>query len=263
MSKPISDRKLAANRANAAKSTGPRTSKGKAASSGNATKHAFRSRKFNYTPEERPEFEALRDALLREMQPSGPLESEHFSHVLLTAWNLRCLDAHEADLLAPKPETPYRNPFTDPATQHGLAIINRYRADLKRELARSAREIERLQTKRASLYLSHPATALEVSGRSPCADPLKLAKQTQTADRTFEAADRNNLSPHLLEAPSIAQRLEPTLARLNPTRLSTIQTHAVLDFADLLCRSRDSRDPGPPTIEFRTSVEPKHPDMKK
>jgi len=108
MSKPISDRKLAANRANSAKSTGPRTPEGKAASSANATKHAFRSRKFNYTPEEQPEFDALCDDLLREMQPDGPLESEHFSHVLLTAWNLRRLDAHEADLLAPKPEAPYR-----------------------------------------------------------------------------------------------------------------------------------------------------------
>ena len=42
--RPISERKLRANRANAQRSTGPRTAAGKATSSGNALKHGILSR---------------------------------------------------------------------------------------------------------------------------------------------------------------------------------------------------------------------------
>ncbi len=43
---PISEKRLAANRENAKKSTGPHTEEGKAASSRNAVKHGFRSASF-------------------------------------------------------------------------------------------------------------------------------------------------------------------------------------------------------------------------
>lgn len=267
MSKPLSEMKLAANRANAAKSTGPRTPHGKAKVSTNATKHAFRSRAFHCTPEEQPELDALREDLLREMQPTGPVESEHFSHFLLASWNLRRLDAYESSFLAPRPADPAYNPFNDPETRHALAILNRYRADLKRELARSAREIERLQTKRASLYLSHPATALYVSDRSPCADPFKLARQTQPFNETFESHDRDNLTPNVFDCPSVAQRLVPAVGDINITQLSTNQTHAIADLSHLASVSRDSRDSKMPFVIFETnlgpSVEPDPARMKK
>src|ERR1700744_2875868 len=45
-SKPISEKRLAANRENAKRSTGPRTIEGKSRSSRNAVKHGFRSSSF-------------------------------------------------------------------------------------------------------------------------------------------------------------------------------------------------------------------------
>jgi hypothetical protein len=45
-SKPISEKRLAANRENAKRSTGPRTTEGKARSSRNAVKHGFRASSF-------------------------------------------------------------------------------------------------------------------------------------------------------------------------------------------------------------------------
>ncbi len=263
MSKLISEKKLAANRANAAKSTGPKSESGKAKVSRNAAKHGFRARTLHLTPAEQPEFELFRDDLLRETQPLGPLELEHFAHLLHAAWCLRRLDGYESALLLPDPAIPGHNPFTHPANLQSLAILNRYRADLKRELTRSARELERLQTKRASLNLSHPATAISVTGASPCADPLKLAKQTQTADQAFEANDKNNLSSNVYDCPSLSQRLLPTLEKLNTGRLSTNQTHAVLALAHLNAASRDSTPPQPLKIVFDTPVESNPACMKK
>jgi hypothetical protein len=50
MSRPISERKLQANRANAKRSTGPRTEAGKAASRKNALKHGILSRSIDFPP---------------------------------------------------------------------------------------------------------------------------------------------------------------------------------------------------------------------
>jgi hypothetical protein len=71
--RPLSERKASANRANAQRSTGPRTPKGKAASSLNALRHGILARAaFNVTiegQERRAEFEALVAGLAQEFQP--------------------------------------------------------------------------------------------------------------------------------------------------------------------------------------------------
>ena len=90
--KVLSKRKLAANRANARKSTGPRTPSGKARSSLNALKHGF----FADTvvlPGDKTEsiddFHALCDALRAEFAPVGPLEDILVERLAATYWRLR------------------------------------------------------------------------------------------------------------------------------------------------------------------------------
>jgi len=70
----ISERKLAANRANAQLSTGPRTPEGKARSSRNALKHGLLSSQILLEHESAEELEALREGLYEELQPIGALE---------------------------------------------------------------------------------------------------------------------------------------------------------------------------------------------
>ena len=69
----VSERKLAANRANARLSTGPRTEEGKARSAMNSLRHGILAKAaFNGTierEERRPEFEALLAGLAQEFQP--------------------------------------------------------------------------------------------------------------------------------------------------------------------------------------------------
>ena len=78
---PVSERKAAANRANAQRSTGPRTPRGKAASSLNALRHGILARAaFNATiegEERRAEFDALVAGLAQEFQPRTM--SEHMT----------------------------------------------------------------------------------------------------------------------------------------------------------------------------------------
>ena len=58
-SKDISEKRLAANRATAQKSTGPKTPEVKAKSSRNAVKHALCAKHFIAIGEDKPEFDAF------------------------------------------------------------------------------------------------------------------------------------------------------------------------------------------------------------
>ena len=64
-----SQRKLEANRANAAKSTGPKTQDGKAKSRNNAYKHGMRSRTVVIPGEDQDAYERLRNTLCEELEP--------------------------------------------------------------------------------------------------------------------------------------------------------------------------------------------------
>ncbi len=76
---PISERKAAANRANAQHSTGPRTAAGKARSSLNALRHGILARAAFIAKIDggarRPEFDAILAGLAQEFQPQTT--SEH------------------------------------------------------------------------------------------------------------------------------------------------------------------------------------------
>jgi hypothetical protein len=98
----ISDRKLAANRANAQKSTGPRTEQGKRTSSLNALTHGLRARLSTDTlvcEHEREDFQTLSEALHEELNPQTPLQHLLAERLALLAWKLRRTAAAEAALL--------------------------------------------------------------------------------------------------------------------------------------------------------------------
>jgi len=65
---------IAANRENAARSTGPRTTDGKAAMNQNALRHGLCSCVPSMTDESKEEIDGLLDTLRDEYQPVGPTE---------------------------------------------------------------------------------------------------------------------------------------------------------------------------------------------
>jgi hypothetical protein len=98
----VSERKLAANRNNAQKSTGPRTPEGKSKSSLNALTHGLRSR---ITPQtlvaqhEQEDFTALTQSLHAELNPQTPLQHLLADRIALLLWKQRRTAAAEAKLL--------------------------------------------------------------------------------------------------------------------------------------------------------------------
>jgi hypothetical protein len=89
----LSPRELAARRANAKKTTGPRTPEGKAASRLNALKHGFWSRDLvnpNIDGTELVEdFDRLLDALIDDLKPVGAVEELLVEEVAASCWRLR------------------------------------------------------------------------------------------------------------------------------------------------------------------------------
>lgn len=95
-----SARKLAANRANAKKSTGPITAAGKAASSANALRHGLTAARVVLDFENAAEFEQLKSALVGEFKPATPLEEELVERLAGIAWRLRRVPLFEAALMS-------------------------------------------------------------------------------------------------------------------------------------------------------------------
>ncbi len=80
---------ILANRRNAQKSTGPRTSEGKAAVSHNAVKHGLSARQAIISSESQAEFDLYRDRMLSELAPATPMESMLAERIVTLSWRLK------------------------------------------------------------------------------------------------------------------------------------------------------------------------------
>ena len=96
----VSITRLNANRANALKSTGPVTSKGKASVSNNAVKHGLASAKLLLEGESSEEFAELQEDVNRSLHPVGATELALAERVAITIWRQRRLAMAEAAALS-------------------------------------------------------------------------------------------------------------------------------------------------------------------
>lgn len=95
-----SEQQLAANRANATKSTGPKTSNGKAVVSANATKHAILSDRVLVDGEKPAEFRELLQELDAALDPVGIVEAALVERITISIWRQRRLILAETAALA-------------------------------------------------------------------------------------------------------------------------------------------------------------------
>ena len=89
---------IAANRANALKSTGPRTPEGKAASRFNAMKHTLDAESVILPGEDPAAYQALIDAYHRDWDPQTPNETFHVETMIRSDWTRARLRRVEASL---------------------------------------------------------------------------------------------------------------------------------------------------------------------
>ena len=179
------ERQIAANRANAKRSTGPKTEKGKQASSQNALRHGQLSSCVVLKAESTPVFDALMNALIEEFQPRGENELALIESMAVARWKLtRNWTLHTALL---EIETANQDPNAGSApvitalafknladSSHSLHLLHRYEVSFDRQYSRALNNLLKVRAARnAGLIDNPPPPELPVEAPGIAADPAE------------------------------------------------------------------------------------------
>lgn len=230
--KSVSAAKLAANQANAQKSTGPKTPEGKLRSSRNGIKHGLYAIDI-VLPDDEAEcvqaFDAFRDEFIRGIQPANIIERQLVESIAIAYWRLRRAYRHEArcthDVRTQVSTDFTRNIPRQLGFAHGTDLpvhlpyapdldkILRYESTQNRTIQHSLRRLIQLRTTASDLFApsdddsanSPPLAASRVplpdprlptpalpSPRLPIADPPSATSNPPTPD----APDLDPASPN-------------------------------------------------------------------
>jgi hypothetical protein len=175
---------IAANRANAQKSTGPRSVEGKSASRFNALKHGIDAASIVIPGEDPADYDALVAQYLHEYRPQSASESFHVDTMIRADWQKRRLETVEADL--------FRIIMTE-SPDHSLAAVLLAESPASKLLLRVQRQIAAFERTwhRANTELRRaraeaetaPETSMDAYLDSPAAmpAPAELASFPQSA----------------------------------------------------------------------------------
>jgi hypothetical protein len=160
---PVSQRQLEANRANAQKSTGPRSTAGRQRSSQNARRHGITAQVTIMTEEDRAKFDQFCKEMIAELAPEGALELFHAASAAEQAWRMqdaraKCNniialghfdgtgDMYEAD----NPETNAALTAAQTVLEHAktLGLISLYEQRIQRSFQKHCDELRQLQAER-------------------------------------------------------------------------------------------------------------------
>ena len=206
----LSPQKLAANQANAQRSTGPRTADGKARSRLNSLKHGLlASEAVNRTVDgdaARDQFEALVDSYADHLRPEGPIEDSLVEKIALADWRLKRLlrsetrsvyheqvdqarsYAHFAEqyggaLGLKHPDIKAMHDakidgLTMPAKTEG-ALLLRYEAAANRDFYRALNELKKLQKERKAAEAEEAAATESEPGETSEDPPEDVSSELE------------------------------------------------------------------------------------
>lgn len=184
-----SEKQIAANRANAQHSTGPRTGDGKAASSRNALRHGLTARGFIILDGQESAFEQLESALRDSLVPNGPLQEVIFKRALESAWNLeRCRLAETT--LHSRLGSPTLDPLLDDQNEPRYNRIHKYAREAENSMYKAMRELGKLQAEdryRAETAKSQPEHSATASPAVSEVCPVSQVMATLNRARRNEA----------------------------------------------------------------------------
>jgi hypothetical protein len=175
-------------RANGAKSKGPKTPEGKAASSQNAITHGLTANFTVLSNESEDDFQRLLDSYVDRYEPSDPVEMELVQTMAITRWRLRRLGNLESSLLNNEVVKSAAEVDMEWATipdderlalafrklaeeSKALALLMRYEASLNRAYERAVKQLELLQN---SLRRNEPNQPL-TPGPKPTSLPRRIS----------------------------------------------------------------------------------------
>jgi len=168
----LNEKQLAANRANAKKSTGPKTPAGKRISSQNATRHGFLARSILLPGESRERFFELLSSLLTQFSPATPYEYDLLDTMVVTRWRQqRAWTLETASLIHEQQRQSNPDSTEDQPTQTMLAMkklalpprsleaLSRYEGRFDRQYHRAADRLLRIQAERLKNAATNPASS--------------------------------------------------------------------------------------------------------
>jgi hypothetical protein len=120
----ITDKKLAANRANAKLSTGPRTERGKSFSKFNPLRLGLFAKHIHLPSDPNPElFAELLDAFIDEFCPVGPVEEKYALDMVESRWELHRASAAEAGIALMREFEASPTPSAEAAARSLLGVL--------------------------------------------------------------------------------------------------------------------------------------------
>ena len=186
---PISPKRLAANRQNAQKSTGPRTPAGKQKTSQNSLKHALCSQSPRLESECGPTYNIFIEELRESLHPAGVVQEHLFHQLTSILWRLQRANETENQLYALQqrnddpPCLTLAKAFHKNPTSNPFLLYSRYERHLRNTYLRLLRELKNLQKQDAA----DTEAAAERRRREPAWSPEKQAAQ----EARFRAQEEN------------------------------------------------------------------------
>jgi hypothetical protein len=188
-----SEARIAANRLNAMKSTGPRTPAGMAAVGRNNMKHGILSREILVNGENEADLVGFGKRLRAQLAPVGELELLLADRIVSNAWRLRRAAGLETALFNVEHHegTVLKNVLSWKSDQERLQLISRYETTLERSLYKALHELQRLQAGRAGQAVPLPeAVDVNVTITGPN-EPDEMALNGRNEAITGESRQTN------------------------------------------------------------------------
>jgi hypothetical protein len=170
----MSEKQSQTSRINGAKSSGPVTPEGRAASSQNALRHGLRSQQIVLPTESQDEFQQLHDHCIAQFQPQGGYEQELVQTIAVARWRFRRLMLVDSKLMAVQLalsdddiEREFDNITAEGRTAYvfrklanqglTLPLVLRYEGAINRTHDRALKHLQALQAARRQQVPNEPA----------------------------------------------------------------------------------------------------------
>src|SRR6266567_2513495 len=160
--KLLSDRQLRANRANAQKSTGPKTEEGKQRSRLNGLRHGITGQVSIMTDENRAAHDAFCNPIIARLAADGPLEMQLANLIAQDHWRLnriqsiedglyvlgQCRPINQVDSGAPQADVALAESMTFMRQSKEILLLTLYESRINRNIRRNMEQLRELQTER-------------------------------------------------------------------------------------------------------------------